>query len=736
MRPAKAYWDFGVGNVIQGMNRDPAYVSLKRADADKPDPRGYFAAEDCKRIQGEYPNFRNPGNGYFEIGGDFGQVFDGKQHSTGIIGIRGAALPFADRSQDRFIKPLLVIPGPNEPTTLQPYLEDIAKFFAEHGPQGTPLCFREREQTGRALKDSKETLWLLGAYGDTPFRAKLANWLGHTAILGCGFCVFEGVSAGRGTHYPGYSEPHKFVRTARFEGQSFLAGDETLFLNHTQQKARANVAEKAKRELREQGKSFDPGVYGCKGQCVFVKYLDYVSYSSFFILPIYHAMLYGVCKDFWNLCYPHAGSAPASNFDESFFIPTAGKALIAQREAHLHATSEYTRVHGGLKKKSDWTMDQYLHFALTWSAYVIGDGRGILHPELFKLWQHLRTAIKHYCFVPASHEGDALFVSKTVERTAGRAALFQYASGMQKLAKAGRVPWSMLTSNLHLLCCQLYRQETDRGHIGMANEFWVERLVQRAKHTTRNRTSHEPERLMVNSLLEQEGLSVARRNFTNVCDIPERRAADQALAASEADIDKPASDGCMCIGMPHQAKPEVMEQARELLAEYLASGTGSELGLTTEHLVDLAMYKRANANGIDLLWSELYRHDRVNHYVYVVWQDAGAYVGEIQYFILARLTSPDGGEDVVVRLAVLLCWKATSEHDELYHGDLLSIDASKPWKQAGKYSSKRIEGIQNPILYTLYPVELASIKHKLNLVKPTTGKKWYFLKPYVNSRRQ
>lgn len=162
LRPAKAYWDFGVANVIRNLNKDPDFVNLKHADAEDPDPRGYFASGDRDRLQAEYPNFAAVGNGYFEIGGDFGQVFEGKQHSTGIIGIRCAALPFAERSQERFVKPLLIIPGPDEPANLQPYLQDTVEFFAEHGPGGVPFRFQERTDRSGPPRDAAETLWLLG----------------------------------------------------------------------------------------------------------------------------------------------------------------------------------------------------------------------------------------------------------------------------------------------------------------------------------------------------------------------------------------------------------------------------------------------------------------------------------------------------------------------------------------------------------------------------------------------
>ena len=72
----QAYWDFGVGNVIQQMNNDPDFVANKRVSVTA--DGSYFANYEAARIDElSGGRFKQEGNGYFNIGGDFGKMFDG-----------------------------------------------------------------------------------------------------------------------------------------------------------------------------------------------------------------------------------------------------------------------------------------------------------------------------------------------------------------------------------------------------------------------------------------------------------------------------------------------------------------------------------------------------------------------------------------------------------------------------------------------------------------------------------
>lgn len=54
----------------------------------------------------------------------------------------------------------------------------------------------------------------------------------------------------------------------------------------------------------------------------------------------------------------------------------------------------------------------------------------------------------------------------------------------------------LLTPNLHLLLCQLHRQCQHFGDTAAHSELWMEREIQHVKHYSRNKATHEPEKLV------------------------------------------------------------------------------------------------------------------------------------------------------------------------------------------------------------------------------------------------
>ena len=104
----QAWWYFGTERVIQELNSDKDYVKLKTAARDTflqriaagqlASEAGYFGGVDADRIHFETGGkFFAADSAYYEIGGDFGQMFDTGTHSTCLIAIRDASLPYGDK---------------------------------------------------------------------------------------------------------------------------------------------------------------------------------------------------------------------------------------------------------------------------------------------------------------------------------------------------------------------------------------------------------------------------------------------------------------------------------------------------------------------------------------------------------------------------------------------------------------------------------------------------------------
>ena len=63
------------------------------------------------------------------------------------------------------------------------------------------------------------------------------------------------------------------------------------------------------------------------------------------------------------------------------------------------------------------------------------------------------------------------------------------------------------------LLCRALDQQRLSGLPALLLEFWVENLMQKCKSTVKYRSTHDPEVLLVNTLNQQHGLAVARRDF-------------------------------------------------------------------------------------------------------------------------------------------------------------------------------------------------------------------------------
>jgi hypothetical protein len=132
-------------------------------------------------------------------GGDGGQIFNTKMHSSTIIGIRCPDCPSHLTATSKAWKVLLVIEGPHEPATLRHVLQPTVDFFANHdaGRAGS-----EAYTVYDAHAERQVAHWPVLAYveGDTPFMSKLSEGVGHTAMRACQRCSLWGISdSGSGT---------------------------------------------------------------------------------------------------------------------------------------------------------------------------------------------------------------------------------------------------------------------------------------------------------------------------------------------------------------------------------------------------------------------------------------------------------------------------------------------------------------------------------------------------------
>lgn len=206
------------------------------------------------------------------------------------------------------------------------------------------------------------TVVLAGVYGDTPGAKKLQNWMGHSARLGCGYCLLQGDNSSGTMRFLGYAKPTgRGVAGSAMEG---YCGESHL--TDMQQRTRA--------ELVEAGQAVANDI-GCWGWSKLVKSLPYVDYNHLWLTPVAHALLFGVIKTFWKLLAPLKSQKDNKKKGDPapwYRMKPNQLRVMKERAAHITCTNDFNRPYRCIVlHRGNWTMEEYLHFTETFSPYIL-----------------------------------------------------------------------------------------------------------------------------------------------------------------------------------------------------------------------------------------------------------------------------------------------------------------------------------------------------------------------------
>lgn len=403
---------------------------------------------------------------------------------------------------------------------------------------------------------------LSAVHADTPAGRKLALWLAHNAYRGCGWCWLLSVRSEDGVNFwPGYCAPvpygvHIAAQTSTApSSQGASAGQQQ---QPPALKALAGDTFVTDQQQRERGAAVAAGTaeatcYGCHGPSFIVDSLPYLTYDVF-LMPIAHACLLGVLKDFLNLIFADGRRGEVAPW---WRIPSWARKIIAARAAHVRATDDFGRGYSCVvNARGSWVMENYLHFLETFSVYIFAPhntlGDVLPDERLRKMWGHLRNALLtilrplgglHKTAVEAAKYAQAELkeYGKYAEKDFGRwasesiavggvwdaqmkprcrwlccffACLACLAACMMPSAQLNQccsspLPTSRLLCkyNLHQLVCRLVRQAGLRGHSSNYSELWGEVYIQYCKSATKYRSTACPELVIVKTLLVDAALA-------------------------------------------------------------------------------------------------------------------------------------------------------------------------------------------------------------------------------------
>jgi hypothetical protein len=148
-------------------------------------------------------------------------------------------------------------------------------------------------------------------------------------------------------------------------------------------------------------------------------------------------------------------------------------------------------------------MENWLHWAETFSPVIAHDVLQENCPEAFDAWLHLRRAFLHYL---CSHDWyDHLDAGeKDKARVDAKVSMRTYAEFVES-----KLGIAYCTINLRLLTVHSYEQEIQTGPIKHTLEFWVERAIQRYKKWVKDRVVLKPDIFLGNCYLLECALNVA-----------------------------------------------------------------------------------------------------------------------------------------------------------------------------------------------------------------------------------
>jgi len=469
---------------------------------------------------------------------DWYNPYKGSSYSLGLISLKCTDVSSANLGKTAYTRPLVVIPGPSMPPNLSPYFAPILEGFAD------PL--HEESKCKVSLPNGSSatiTMILEGLLADTPARNKCSLWLGVNAHVHCGWCLHEGTTCehtaedgriSRTLYYKGYHAPvlHSLASSAlccgrpekdQVHGKKFRVGDALLYLTDEEQVARAQLFEEGKHTSSE---------LGCKGMSFFINKVHYLSYNNFFIVPIAHALLYGVVKKFIEHLFrpirvDESGVLPWD------IIPQDKRKDIERRAKDVHVPSDFGKTYRDIKQyKNGYTMEEWLHFVETFLAYIL---QGCLHKKLLELWLLLVEVVDHY-MRPYDYANQREFLDASEHAAES---LYKFACKLEQ----EKFPDSMFTYNLHMLVCRLHKQELARGAAHKELEFVVERCIQDAKSLCGRKHVNDPDKVLANAYLWKLRIGELKA----LLGLSKSHVSLHAVCSNESDVDIVVG-GCQMLG--------------------------------------------------------------------------------------------------------------------------------------------------------------------------------------------
>jgi hypothetical protein len=120
---------------------------------------------------------------------------------------------------------------------------------------------------------------------------------------------------------------------------------------------------------------------GCHGLSLLVKHLPYVDYNRVHKVPVAHALLLGVVKDFWKLLL---SPTPKGQAKPHYVLPPQSKKHMAARANSVIMTCDFGRPYRCVVlQRGNWVMENWIAWIEVHSVFITQDFQKVrIHPCL------------------------------------------------------------------------------------------------------------------------------------------------------------------------------------------------------------------------------------------------------------------------------------------------------------------------------------------------------------------
>ena len=309
--PAKVIYYFGLKRCIEYLHSLPWWNEAREKvdrDVNTTQCNTIFGSRKSKELYRHFgETLLDIRVGLYELGVDWFSFFADKRQriTTGVIGMKGLDLPDTDKEKRAGHVTLMVMPGPNQPKSVQAYMALIVKDFQHLMATGGAIVQKAMLNIGAmgvdvvCSKAVRHLPILASVVGDNPARQKVAEFRGHGAIRACPYCWMSGKHNGAKTVYLGYSTD-EMINPSDVPTRHLQA---PLRVRVGDRRAQKSCDEMVRAGTMVRDGHWDPNLAGCNGLSS-VAELSYVNYKDVWRLGFVHIILLGLIQNFIDRILP------------------------------------------------------------------------------------------------------------------------------------------------------------------------------------------------------------------------------------------------------------------------------------------------------------------------------------------------------------------------------------------------------------------------------------------------